>query len=54
MDAQELYDEIKAALKYFGLRFSEMDKVQIELQEGRMVLRYGVYAISLEAQKDNT
>lgn len=31
MDCQELYDEIKAALKYFGLSFSEMDQIKLVL-----------------------
>lgn len=48
MNAQELYDEIKAALKYFGLSFSQMDQVKVLLGEGQLVLRYGVYAVSVQ------
>lgn len=41
MNAQELYEEIKASLKFFELGFSEMDKVKVTFTEGAVQLHYG-------------
>jgi len=40
-NCQELYDEMKNALQYFGLRFSEMNQVSFELFDGYIVFYYG-------------
>lgn len=40
MYAAELYDEIKEALKFFGLRFSEMDKMSVKFLAGAVVFEH--------------
>lgn len=33
MSAQDLYDRIKAALDFFGLKFSDMDEIKVEFDD---------------------
>lgn len=40
MNAQELYDEIKAALRHFDLSFGDMDQVTVEARENLVVFSY--------------
>lgn len=40
MNAAELYQEIKDALATFGLRFNEMDKVEVALNDDAITFSY--------------
>lgn len=41
MNADDLYQEIKAALEYFGLRFKEMHLVEVRFHDGEIEFSYG-------------
>lgn len=43
MNAQTLYDRIKEALAFFGLRFAEMGQMTVEFEPDRIVFTYGGY-----------
>lgn len=40
MNAQELYDEIKDALKYFGLNFYQMDLMAVSIAPDEIRFTY--------------
>ena len=48
MTAHQLYDEIKAFLNHVGLKFSEMDKVEVRFEAGGVVFSYGHYEMLLK------
>lgn len=48
MNAHDLYDEIKAFLNHVGLKFSEMDKVEVQFAQDRVTFVYGAYEMSLK------
>lgn len=48
MNAHQLYDEIKAFLNHVGLKFSEMDKVEVRFEAGGVVFSYGHYEMLLK------
>ena len=52
MNAQELYEEIKASLKFFELSFSEMGKVRVTFIEGAVQLHYGGRTIIVTESPD--
>ena len=41
MNAEELYEEIKAFLRYAGLAFADMDKVQVTIEDDKLVFHHG-------------
>jgi len=47
MKCSELYEEMKEAPKFFGLRFHEMDQMEIDAHEGYVIFRYGKRSISV-------
>lgn len=47
MNMEELYEEMKAALKYFGLAFNEMDKVNMSLKDNAVIFTHGKASISV-------
>ncbi len=47
MNMQQVYDQMKFALNYFGLRFSEMDKVNVEIKENSVIFTYDIHTIIL-------
>lgn len=55
---QLIYDEMKAALTYFGLRFHDMDKVEMyfEVGSGNVVFEYEGRKIVLRSydEKEST
>lgn len=53
MSMLDLYDTMKASLDFFGLSFSEMDKVTIEIEEGKLILSYGKKKITLQSKEHN-
>lgn len=40
MSAQQLYDEIKDALKYFGIRFHQMDMMAVSVAPDEIRFTY--------------
>lgn len=54
MNAQELYDEIKAALKYFDLMFHEMDKIQVTVLPNAIVLRHDEASVAFSLPQEPT
>ena len=54
MNAQDLYDEIKASLKYFGLAFSEMDQVTITTKLGLLCLSHGGRTITMNIEEKSS
>ena len=40
MNAQDLYDEIKDALKYFGLNFYQMELMAVSIAPGEVQFTY--------------
>ena len=55
MNMEELYDDMKRALKIFGLRFSEMDKVTVYKQGGFLYFTDGnaIYGVRLYEKEHN-
>ena len=41
MNAEELYEEIKAFLRYAGLAFADMDKVQVTIENNKLYFAHG-------------
>lgn len=41
MNAEDLYEEIKAFLRYVGLSFSDMSKVTVTIVGTELQLKYG-------------
>lgn len=54
MTAQELYDEMKAALKFFELNFNQMDQVLVTVMPNGIVLRHGGATVGLSVPKEPT
>lgn len=52
MSMDDLYEEMKAALKYFELHFSAKDQVQIYVCDGRLYFAYDTKEISIELEED--
>lgn len=50
--AQDFYDQIKAALDFFGLRFHDMGKVTVSFQEGSVTFTYGAHSITVRAEEE--
>lgn len=48
-NAQELYDEIKQALDYFGLRFHEMSQMTVEFHVHGVTFIYGNKRLEVHA-----
>lgn len=40
MNAQDLYDEIKAALKYFDLQFGQMSEISFDCDAKELIFTY--------------
>ena len=55
MNMEELYDDMKRALKIFGLRFSEMDKVTVYKQGSFLYFTDGnaIYGVRLYEKEHN-
>lgn len=47
MQAQEFYDELKEALKFFGLSWGQMNLMQVDSHEGYIIFRYDNRSISI-------
>jgi len=41
VNAEDVYTEIKAFLRYVGLYFTEMDKVTVQAKDDKLILSYG-------------
>lgn len=52
MTGEELYEEIKAALRYFGLGFSQMDQIKVTFSNGAVQFHYGGRAIEVTPEVD--
>ena len=50
-NAQDLYQEIKDALDYFGLSFHQKDEVEVAFQDGMLLFKYRNRAIALDFNK---
>lgn len=48
-NAAEFYDQMKAALEFFGLRFHDMDKMSLTFIEGACVFSYGADSITVRS-----
>jgi len=48
-NAAEFYDQMKAALEFFGLRFHQMDKMTLSFQDGACVFTYGADSITVRS-----
>ena len=48
MDADQLYEEMKAALRYFGLEFFEKDKMTIRTTVDEIIFSYGERHITVK------
>ncbi len=44
-EMNELYEEMKAALTYFGLRFCDMNKVEVTISNNKIIFTYGKYKL---------
>lgn len=51
MNGQQPYDYLKDALKHFGLRFSEMDQVEVTFQEGVLVFYNRGVSITINVEE---
>lgn len=51
MDMKDLYCEMKDAIDYFGLRFHEMDKIEVKVEEGKIHLRFDNRTVTLEVRE---
>ena len=47
MKCSELYEEMKEALNFFGLRFHEMDQMEIDAYDGYVIFRHGKRSITV-------
>lgn len=54
MTGQELYDGIKEGLSRFGLKFSEMDKITVSVEDHYIVLNYEDEQFKAEFSLDTT
>lgn len=50
-NAQDLYQEVKDALDYFGLSFRQKDGVEVAFQDGMLLFKYRSRAIALGFNK---
>jgi hypothetical protein len=48
MTAEDLYDQIKAALKYFGLDWNQKDQIEVFFEEGAIIFRCGKESIRVQ------
>lgn len=53
MTAQDVYDEIKAFLKYVGLSFGEMNLVHVRAVPDELHLSYGRYTAIITMEKSD-
>jgi len=51
MSMEDLYQEMKDALKYFGLHFSQKDEVKIWVADGRLYFCYDTKEISIQLEE---
>lgn len=47
MNAADLYQEIKDALATFGLRFNEMDKMQVRFEDNQVTFNYNNRSLTI-------
>jgi hypothetical protein len=49
MNAQDLYEEIKAFLKYVGLSFNDMNKIEVSIADSNTImLKYDKVRVLLD------
>ena len=53
MSAFELYEEIKAALKYFDLGFNQMNEVKVGIDDNLFCLQHGNKTIVIDVNKES-
>lgn len=53
MTADDLYEELKEALKYLGLRFHERDQVKVTIVDNELVFTYRGKSISFDINNYN-
>lgn len=51
MTMEELYQQMKSALDFFGLRFHAMDKVEVIIQGDFVIFKYGNMQVSICNEK---
>lgn len=44
----DIYEEMKAALKFFDLAFSKMHEVAFEVKDGQLVFSHGGRSVSID------
>lgn len=52
MNAADLYQEIKDALATFGLRFNEMEKMEVALNDDAITFSYANKSLTVRAHDD--
>lgn len=53
ISAEDLYQEIKDVLTYFGLSFHQKDEVEVTLQDGMLLFKHGKRAVAMDFNKSN-
>lgn len=52
MSMDDLYEEMKSALSYFGLRFSAKDQVKVYICDDRLIFEFEGREISIPLEQD--
>lgn len=52
MNLQDFYGSMKEAMKFFGLRWSEMDQVTLHVTDGRIFLCHGGIEVSFQVEEE--
>ena len=53
MNMQTLYDEMKEALAYFGLKFHQMGEVEVRISDCEIIFSHGIRHIAITCKKEN-
>lgn len=51
MNGQQLYDNLKDALSVFGLRFSEMEQITVEFEDGKIIFSHDGMSVVFATEK---
>jgi hypothetical protein len=49
MNAEELYEEMKDALRHFNINFHDKHLMTVEFKDGEVIFGYGNKSISIKA-----
>ncbi len=54
MNMQELYDEMKEVLKFFDLRFSQMNQVEFSIDGSNLVFKHKRMSVHIDTEDTET